>query len=492
MNTTIGDVAMPAHHRDVELDLGALLDRNAHLQIARDDYNINVTSNSGDLLGEAEAARAIAEFDGAGKPAHLYFHVPLCNYICHFCNYVKRLIPRGKEDQSLRLWQDLLIEESRRQLANAPWMAEARISSFYIGGGTGALLLGSDETIAPLVAWVRSAYDLADDAEVNIEGNPENFTRENLERALGLGFNRFSLGVQSLQDEVNDFTKRRHTAEQSLAAIENLLATGKPFNVDMMFGLPYQTPESVKRDFEVLTDLGVPTITIYRLRNADRQDMGIGNRAVWNNPTVRERLIQEGRFPSLTQTYAMRQEAVGKLLAGAYHPSPCGWWSRPGTYEGGNIPRTSKDKWEHYDTMLAVGPGAYGWLTGGGEEFLQTHNILDIGRYAAFMQAEGGLPLAPARRLSGHKAIGTALGFNFKANQPIRLERYKEQFGADLLEVEPFASSFADLIQRGLVEQVDGGSALRPTLDGEALHEEIIQHYFHERIGLSDAPVCRK
>lgn len=485
-------IASDISEPDVELNLGALLEANKHLQVDRDEYNINVTSNSGEGVSVEECKRAIANFDGAGKRAHLYFHLPLCNYICHFCNYVKRLIPRGKEDASLLLWQDLLIEESRRQLKNAPWMADAKIGSFYIGGGTAALMLNSTQTIAPLVDWVRSEYSIQPDVEFNIEGNPENFTKENLERALDLGFNRFSLGVQSLQDEVNDFTKRRHTAAQSLEAIENLKATGMPCNVDMMFGLPYQTPESVRRDFEILTDLDIPTITIYRLRNADRQDMGIGNRAVWNNPSVRERLIQEGRFPSLNQTYDMREVAVGELLGDGYSPSPCGWWSRPETYEGGNIPRTSKDKWEHYDTMLAVGPGAYGWLTGGGEEFLQTHNMIDIGKYANFMQKEEGLPLAPGRRLEGHQAIGTALGFNFKANQPIRLARYKEQFGADLVSMEPFASSFADLLERGLVTQTDNGDAFIPTLNGEALHEEIIEHYFHQRIGLSDAPVCRR
>lgn len=249
--------------------LADLLERNPHLQVQRDDYNINVTSTDGAMLSVEESADAIRNFDGAGKPAHLYFHLPLCNYICHFCNYVKRLIPRGKEDQSLRLWQDLLIEESRRQVEHAPWMRQASIGSFYIGGGTAALLLNSDATIEPLVQHVRDTYDIRPDVEFNIEGNPENFTPENLQRAMRLGFNRFSLGVQSLQDEVNDFTKRRHTAQQSLEAIEALLNTGHPFNVDMMFGLPYQTPELVGRDLRRLVELGVPTITIYRLRNAD-------------------------------------------------------------------------------------------------------------------------------------------------------------------------------------------------------------------------------
>jgi oxygen-independent coproporphyrinogen-3 oxidase len=188
----------------------------------------------------------------------------------------------------------------------------------------------------------------------------------------------------------------------------------------------------------------------------------------------------------------MRQAAVEVLLTAGYYPSPCGWWSRPDTYLDGNIPQTSKDKWEHYNTMLAVGPGAYGWLTGGREDITQTHNLIDIASYVEFMESQQGLPLSHGRRLTGHKAIGAALGFNFKANQPINLRRYKEQFGADLLQVEPFASAFADLLDRGLVEMVQDGAAILPTLDGEALHEEIIYHYFHRRIGLSDAPVCRK
>lgn len=477
---------------DHELNLGQLLERNPQLQIPRDQYNINVTSNEGEQLTAQEVSDAFAAFPGGGLPAHLYFHLPLCNYICHFCNYVKRLVPRGKEDSALRLWQDLLVDESQRYLDRFDWLPQARIESFYIGGGTAALLLNSRETIEPLVRHVRANYQVSDTVEFNIEGNPENFRADNLALARDLGFNRFSLGVQSLQDEVNDFTKRRHSSAESLDAISNLLATGCPFNVDMMFGLPYQTPQSVREDMTRLTGMGVPTITIYRLRNADREEMGIGNRAVWNNPVVRDRLIAEGRFPDLDTTYAMRQEAVEVLLDHDYYPSPCGWWSRPGTYKDGNIPQTSKNKWEQYNTMVAYGPGAYGWLSGDGDEFVQTHNVTDISGYVNRMQSDPGLPLNYGRRLTGHKAIGAALGFNFKANQPIVLERYRTQFGADLLEMEPFAEAFADLLRRGLVEMTDEGRSVKPTLDGEALHEEIIQHYFHQQIGLSDAPVCRR
>ncbi len=485
-------VSAAGHAVKTELNLGRLLERNPHLQVARDEYNINVTSNEGERLDPGTLVDRMRAFPGAGKATHLYMHLPLCNYICHFCNYVKKLVPSGREKSATLQWADFLTEESRRYLATLDWLPEARVESFYIGGGTAALLLNSRETIEPLVRHVRENYQLTDSCEFNIEGNPDNFTRGNLDLAVELGFNRFSIGVQSLQEEVNDFTKRRHSVAQSIEAIEALLATGHPFNVDMMFGLPYQSVESVRADMRTLVGMGVPTITIYRLRNADREAMGIGNRAVWNIPSVRERLTQEGYFPKLEETYEMRQAVVEVLLDAEYHPSPCGWWSRPGTYPNGNIPQTSKNKWENYHSMIAYGPGAYGWLTGTEEEFLQTHNDLDITRYAEFMRDQPGLPLAYGRLLTGHKAIGAALGFNFKANQPIRLARYQEQFGADLMTMEPFASAFEELLERGLAEMVDGNSAIRPTLDGEALHEEIIYHYFHQRIGLSGAPVCHR
>ena len=59
--------------------------------------------------------------------------------------------------------------------------------------------------------------------------------------------------------------------------------------------------------------------------------------------------------------------------------SPSGWWFKEDAYKTkGNIPQVSKNKWEQYDSMIAFGPGAYGWLTGESKEVIQTHNDLDI------------------------------------------------------------------------------------------------------------------
>ncbi|WP_406334254.1 coproporphyrinogen-III oxidase family protein [Streptomyces sp. NBC_00203] len=472
--------------------LARLLSENPALRIGQDDYNINVTANYGEQLSTSQVADALRGHPGADRPAHLYFHVPLCAYICHFCNYVKRKVADGPEGKAApRIWTDLLLDESGRRLAHSPWLARSSIESVYLGGGTASLL--GTEQLRRLTDHIRARYTLADDCEISLEGNPDNFQHDELAEACAIGFNRFSVGVQSLQSEVNAFAGRGHDAAMSLRAIDKLRATGKPFNVDMMFGLPHQSTATVADDIRRLIDLDVPTITIYRLRNADRAKMGIGNRALWNVESVKTRLREQHLFPSLGETYAMREAIVELLLDGGYHPSPCGWWNRPGVYPDGNIPRVSRNKWQRHDSMIAYGPGAYGWLTGDDDTVVQTHNIADIAGYARRLKEGPGLPLASGRRLAGYQAIGMVLGFAFKANQPIDAGRFRRRFGVELFRDEPFAAVFAELRDRGLVEPVPGTSeSVVPTLDGEALHEEIISVYFHQRVGGFAEAVCHR
>lgn len=478
-------------HPGWELNLGALLARHPELQIDQESYNINVTANYGAPLTRDEVLDKFSQHNGAGRPAHLYFHVPLCSYICHFCNYVKKAVPKnGKESETLEAWASRLIEESNRYLDQFDWIGEARIESVYLGGGTAALM--REKQLERLLAHIRERYDLRHVQEVTLEGNPDNYDKDFVRALQRTGFTRFSVGVQSLQDQVTAFTGRGHDRLASIKAIKTLLDSGDPFNVDMMFGLPYQTPGTVEEDLRTLVELGVPTITIYRLRNAERHKMGIGNISAWNVPSVRDKLYEQRLFPSLEGTYAMREAAVRILLEYGYQPSPCGWWSKPETYPHGNIPHVSANKWQRYHTMLALGPGAYGWLTGNRGEVIQTHNETDIAAYAKHLESEKTPPLSFGRHLQGHQAVASALGFAFKANQPIEFERFAEEYRADLLGEEPYSSVIRDLLSKGLVEFVQKGRGVKPTLDGEALHEEIISVYIHRRIGSFQDAVCKR
>ena len=465
--------------------LSEVLSSNPEINLEMDEYNINVTSNYGEQISSKKLREYVSNQSPIkNSPIHLYFHIPLCSYICHFCNYVKKLLPANSKDfdSQLDFWCDYLIKESELNLRKSLWLKDIIVTSFYIGGGTASLL--KQKHLSKIINHVKGNYNVSESCEFNLEGNPDNFQNEELSEALELGFNRFSVGVQSLQNEVNQFAGRKHDPIMSLNAIEKLNATKKPYNVDMMFGLPYQNKVSVLNDIQTLIEHDVPTITIYRLRNADRQKMGIGNTAIWNVEKINNKLKSDGLFPSLVETYEMREDVMNLLLEASYLPSPCGWWSKKNTYPNGNIPLVSKNKWQNYDSMIAYGPGAYGWLTFSPNNILQTHNTIDINGYAKIMVSENPEPFAFGRQLNYNES------FCFKSRQLIEFNRFEKQFNINIQKDCLISDVFSELISKGFVEENRNG--FLPTILGEAFHEEIISVFIHNRIGKFNTQICNR
>jgi len=385
-------------------------------------------------------------------------------------------------------WAATLKKESEHYLKMAPWISKSPIESIFLGGGTSALL--REHHLALLLSHIRENYTLAENCEITLEGNPDNFyDPAYLEMCLSLGFNRFSLGVQSLQDEVNLYAGRGHDRTLTLRAVSELLKTKKPFNVDLIYGMPFQTPTTFANDVKTLIELQVPTITTYRLRNNNRKILHLGTTSVWNrfdstlNQKVTVRKTVDGQakeFPSFQETYEMREQAMELLYGDGYRPSPACFWSRPNTYQVGNIPAVYRNKWQNFDDQIAFGPGVYGWFTTGKGTVIQTHNTLSVHDYLKQMDTNGNA-LDHGRELSGPIAAAAALAFSFKSMQPILNETYAERFGVNLRTDEPFASVLNSMVEAGFL--TDDGKALRTTPVGEALHEEIVDEFFHKRIG---------
>jgi oxygen-independent coproporphyrinogen-3 oxidase len=468
------------------MDLTSILSRNPELRIERDHYDFNVTTLLGHKIGAEEAMERYGGFRGGGKPAHLYFHVPLCSYLCHYCNYVKTLY-RGGDESLLDRWTEALIRESQSYLGRAPWLRDARIESIYFGGGTAALL--RERHLAKLMRHVRGNYSLSEDCEISLEGNPDNFRSDEAERTAGLGFNRFSIGVQSLDDRITRFIGRKHDKASTLDAIGKLRRSGHPFNIDYIFGMPYQSVDSVAADLRTFIEWESPQITIYRLRNADRVGLGldIANRSAWNDEKTIRRFSEKAPFPGLEETCAMRAALMRLLLDHRYRPAPASWWSRPGTYPDG-IPAVSRNKWQNMDAMIAFGPGAYGWIVESNGDILQTHNRTDIASHLDHVESGRGIPLSHGRFVTGRQAASVALGYAFKACKPISAAKFRERFNVDVLKDEPFHEALSTLVDMGFLDYSPGDSSFTPTLEGEAFHEEIIDVYFQGWIGTLDPP----
>ena len=183
----------------------------------------------------------------------LYVHIPFCVRKCAYCDFYS--VPA--QSWSIDSYVDAVLVECETYEGMA-------FRTLFLGGGTPSLL-GADN-LARLVDGLRRKFDLSQLEETTIEGNPESATAEMLSAALGLGFDRVSLGVQSLADEELKAVGRIHTASQAVDAIGLAKKVGfRNISADLIVGLPGQTWGSLRRSLATLLPLGVSHLSVYCL-----------------------------------------------------------------------------------------------------------------------------------------------------------------------------------------------------------------------------------
>ncbi len=190
----------------------------------------------------------------ANDPAGLYIHVPFCRQKCRYCDFYS--IPATS---LVTEWLHALDQEAMLYKDRFPFF-----DTLYLGGGTPTLLTA--ENLAGLVAVLRRHFALCPDAEVSLEANPNDVTPEKLHLARELGFNRISLGVQSMEDRELAFLGRTHSARQAARAMERIRASGFPgFGVDLIYGLPGQTEAEWRRTLQETLAFSPNHISCYQL-----------------------------------------------------------------------------------------------------------------------------------------------------------------------------------------------------------------------------------
>lgn len=192
-------------------------------------------------------------------PTGLYIHMPFCKSRCIYCDFYSQT-ERG-------VLQDVFVAALQRELSCRAVEADA-IGSVYMGGGTPSLF--SAHQIACILECVRTHYNITDGAEVTIEMNPDDVTAEYASALVEAGVNRISLGIQSFDDGVLRFLRRRHTAAQAMRAVDCLAdAMGKRgscnISIDLIYGLPGQRMEIWKQDVKTAFSLPITHLSSYAL-----------------------------------------------------------------------------------------------------------------------------------------------------------------------------------------------------------------------------------
>ena len=183
----------------------------------------------------------------------LYVHIPFCVRKCAYCDFYSVSGQAGL----IKAYIDAVFAECKTY-------GGMSFRTLFLGGGTPSLL-GADN-LTRLVNGLRSNFDLSQLDEATIEANPESATEAMLEAAVGLGFDRVSIGVQSLADAELKAVGRIHTARQAVDAISLAKKVGfQNISVDLIVGLPGQSWDSLRHSLETLVAMGISHLSLYCL-----------------------------------------------------------------------------------------------------------------------------------------------------------------------------------------------------------------------------------
>ncbi|MDP3254196.1 MAG: oxygen-independent coproporphyrinogen III oxidase [Hydrogenophaga sp.] len=190
-------------------------------------------------------------------PLSLYVHIPFCESVCYYCA-CNKVITRHHE----RAAQYLRYLAREVELQVAHFGAGQGVSQLHLGGGTPTFL--SDAELEDLMSMLRRHFTLAPGGEYSIEVDPRTVTEERLRTLARLGFNRLSFGVQDFDPAVQKAVHRVQPAEQVFALVEAARRIGfESINVDLIYGLPLQTPESFTRTLTQVNALRPDRIALY-------------------------------------------------------------------------------------------------------------------------------------------------------------------------------------------------------------------------------------
>ena len=206
---------------------------------------------------QALARRSSHGAGGGQSPLSAYVHVPFCESVCYYCA-CNKVITRHHERAAAYL--DTLERELALQLDVLGQGLAA--SQVHLGGGTPTFL--SDAELERLMRMLRAGFAFAPGAECSIEIDPRTVTAERLAHLKGLGFNRLSFGVQDFDADVQKAVHRIQPYEQVEALMREARALQfESINVDLIHGLPRQTPASLARTVSQVASLRPDRIALY-------------------------------------------------------------------------------------------------------------------------------------------------------------------------------------------------------------------------------------
>ena len=194
------------------------------------------------------------------KSLGIYIHIPFCRSKCQYCDFYS--LPRTERTPEL---MDRYVRALEKHIQEGGARATKYVvDTVYFGGGTPSYF--GAERLHRVFAALNKRFNIAKSAEVTLEANPESITEKSCRRLLSSGFNRISIGVQTNNDQLLKVLGRPHTFQQAKAAVAAARSAGfENVSLDLMYGLPAQTPQQWADSLGAVIDLQPNHISCYGL-----------------------------------------------------------------------------------------------------------------------------------------------------------------------------------------------------------------------------------
>ncbi len=197
------------------------------------------------------------------QPLGIYIHVPFCRSKCQYCDFYSLTT---KDDKLMDSYLDAMTRHIKESGALAP---NHKVDTIYFGGGTPSFF--GEDGMATILTAIRRYFDVAGDAEITFEANPDSVNDKLLRRLRAEGFNRVSLGIQTDDDAILQKIGRPHNYAQAVTAVERIRRAGyKNISVDLMYGLPGQTMDGWEQTLRRVLTLTPEHISCYGLKVEER------------------------------------------------------------------------------------------------------------------------------------------------------------------------------------------------------------------------------
>jgi len=247
---------------------------------------------------------------GEKSDISLYFHFPFCDTLCYFCGCTM-LVSRDRK----RVAEYVRYLKKEIDLI-APMIARGRkITQVHWGGGTPTYLL--PEEILDIAGYIKDAFPVDPEAEMSVEVDPRELTQRHLGTLRHVGFNRVSIGVQDFDAHVQESVNRIQPREITVSAVKGAEALGfESINIDLMYGLPFQTEKSFEETVTEVAALRPDRIAVFNYAHVP-----------WLKP--HQKLISMEDLPTPTQKLAILESTIGLLTSAGYEYIGMDHFARP-------------------------------------------------------------------------------------------------------------------------------------------------------------------